>query len=161
MNRLPIALLTALLALPACRFPRADDSLEPNNDLVGATRLIAGETVQGRANEGDADCFAIEVSAPGTLVFQLADLGHEDAAAFTVSGPDGSDLYRDRRFRGRRMGDAEVAAAGASLRRTEQGYELRVPAATPGRYHLVIEEQPAADNLLAFSWDYRLRVDVE
>lgn len=159
-----------LLLLPllwaGCTHTRPDDALEPNNTGEQATPLTPGTPVQGRANQGNPDVFALEVPAgKAAVVFRLESLGLEDCAAFTITGPGAQVLYDDGRFRNcQRPASPPVAVAGArlsSLGGGAQGYELRAPATQAGRYFLTILEQGQADNSFLFSWDYRLTALLE
>ena len=159
------AVATALAALTmtaGCRTTRSEDALEPNDDAQAATVLVAGQAVEGRANQGNLDVFAVDAAADQTILFRLESLGLEDCAKFTVTDPDGRTLYRDSGFTCERGPEPEVQAEGVTFTRVEGfGYELRIPAATAGTYLLTIDERGQADNIFAFSWDYRVTATVE
>ncbi|UCF34324.1 MAG: hypothetical protein JSV78_03280 [Phycisphaerales bacterium] len=161
-SSLLMTLVVFMLLAGGCRTTRPDDALEPNNDFQTATRLTSGQPVDGRANEGNPDVFAIDATAGQNISYRLEDRGLEDCAAFTVTGPGNVILYRDGHFFCGRGPAPETIADGVTFNEVPDfGYELRVPAATAGTYFLTIEELGQADNLFKYSWDYRLTAVVE
>lgn len=146
-------------------FARSDDALEPNDDTAHATPLTAGQSVKGRANQGNADVFSLQAAEGNRLVFRLESLGLEDCPAFTVTGPDGQVLYRDQTYRchNGHQGQPAERVAGAEVTRTQSpsGYEVRAPAARAGTHFLTIHEQGEADNVAPYSWDYQLTAQLE
>ncbi|HYV46724.1 MAG TPA: hypothetical protein VFA20_17790 [Myxococcaceae bacterium] len=162
--------LLALTTACSCShlLARPEDALEPNDDLAHATPLTAGQAVQGRANQGNADVFSLQVPEAGKrLLFRLENRGLENCPAFTVTGPDRRQvLYRDDWFRchavrGSRPQPAERVEGAALSPTAGSGYELRVPAAAAGPYFLTISEQGEADNLFPLGWDYQLTAELE
>ncbi len=154
-------LAIALLALPMCgcpRFPRPEDSLEPNDTTETATALEVGVPVTARVVPGNLDIFKIAAGPGEMLVFALESQGEEDCAAFTVTGPDEAELFADQHlFCGDRDFDAPITAEGAVLDTgTEGRYMLSVPAEVAGDYFLTIKELGQVDNIFDFSWLYRL-----
>jgi hypothetical protein len=161
-----ILTLSLVGGMLSCRpSARPDDALEPNDDFEHATILTAGQAVTARANQWNADVFAFNCEAKGTIVFSLQSLGHEDCAAFTVTGPNGEILYQDSGTSCSDRGPWEKPAMQAEgVKFTEVkdfGYEIDVPANTVGTYFLQIVERSQADNILPFSWDYRLTVTIK
>lgn len=161
-------LIALLLLVTGCpQGNRPDDALEPNDDASQATPLTPGQPIEARANQDNPDVFSLEVPAAGTIVFRVESRGLENCPAFTASAPDGTVLYEDRHeFCKRRAVEAQKAPGVEMLLLDVQGsdigaYELRAPASQPGRYLLTILEQGRVDNLLPFSWDYRLTARVE
>lgn len=159
---LAVLLIGTLTTTTGCRTTRSEDALEPNDTTQTATVLTAGQAVEGRANQGNLDLFAVEAAADQTILFRLESLGLEDCAKFTVSDPAGQTLYRDSGSTCDRGPEPDVQAEGVTFTRVEGfGYELRIPAATAGTYLLTIDERGQADNIFAFSWDYRVTATVE
>lgn len=150
-----------VLAIAGCKKARPDDALEPNNNFQSATVLTAGQTLTGRANQGNVDVFAFKSEARRLIVFSLQSIGMEDCAAFTVTAPDGGILYQDSDSFCDKTRERAVRAAGVRFAKVKDfGYEIRVPAETAGTYFLSINERGRADNIYPFSWDYRIKADV-
>ncbi len=160
--RVAAVLIGALTITAGCRTTRSEDALEPNDNAQAATLLVAGQAVEGRANQGNLDVFAIDAAADPTILLRLESLGLEDCAKFTVTDPGGRTLYRDSGFTCERGPEPQVQAEGVTFTRVEGfGYELRIPATTAGTYLLTIDEHGQADNIFPFSWDYRVTATVE
>jgi len=161
----PLALAVLWMGCPRV-LARSDDSFEPNDDLAHASSLTAGQTVKGRANQGNADVFSLQgVPAGSRILFRLESLGLENCPAFTVTGPGDQVLYRDDTYRCSKGRNSKPQPAqsveGAALTVVQTGYELRVPAATAGTHFLTIDEQGEADNMFPLGWDYQLTAQLE
>ena len=149
------------LSLSGCPgFPRPEDSLEPNDTKETATDLEIGVPVNARAVQGNPDVFRLAADPGELLIFTLESLGEEDCAAFTVNGPDDTELFADQHFFcGDRGFDPPFAVDGAGLNTgLDGGYVLSVPADGTGDYFLTINELGEVDNFFDFSWLYRLTV---
>lgn len=158
-----VVFVIGLLALPLCgcpRFPRPEDNLEPNNTRETATELEAGVPVEARAVQGNTDVFRFAAGPGELLIFTLESLGEDDCAAFTVTGPDDTELFADQHFFcGDRGTEPPFAVDGAELNTGTQGrYVLSVPAEVGGDYFLAINELGEVDNFFDFSWLYSLTV---
>ena len=144
---------------------RSDDAFEPNDDFAHASPLTAGQAVKGRANQGNLDVFSLQAGAGKRILFRLESLGLENCPAFTVTGPGDQVLYRDDSYRCSKGRNSKPQPAqsveGAALTTVQNGYELRVPAATAGTYFLTVDEQGEADNMFPLSWDYQLTAELE
>ena len=162
MLRRPLPVVLSVYWMSCLHCTRPDDGMEPNDDIEHATRLIVGQTVDGRANQGDDDVFLLDVERLSTVVYRMESMGLEDCPTFTASGSTGDVLYRDVHFNCRRGPEPAEQVSGAGLTLVPGfGYELRVPATCAGTYLLIIHEQGMADNIAPFSWDYRLTVSLE
>lgn len=164
----PRSILLATVLLTGCpRGARPDDALEPNDSPESATPLTPGQPVEARANQGNPDVFSVEAPEGRTLVFLAESRGLENCPAFTVTGPGGQALFEDVHSHCSRVAEEPRKAEGVEFHMrfgagtSAEAYELRIPTAQPGRYLLTILEQGRADNVAAFSWDYRLTARVE
>jgi len=158
-NAVVVAIGIVILPLCGCPgFPRPEDGLEPNDTKETATMLEVGVPVEARAVQGDPDVFRVSAGPARLLILTLESLGEEDCAAFTVTGPDGTELFADQHhFCGDRGYEPPVAVAGADLNtETEGRHVLSVPAEVGGDYFLTINELGEVDNFFDFSWLYRL-----
>lgn len=156
---LPLGLF---VLLSGCRFPRDDDELEDNDTLETATVLVANTPIEARCNQGDKDVFRFDCPRTGTLVFRIEHRGLEELPSFTVTAPDGRDVYRDGSFITRRRARPELIEPRARMDESTDGiYQIRVAPAEPGPWFLTIEEMGAADNHFLFAWDYRVSASVE
>ncbi len=147
----------AVCSLVACAPPRADDALEPNDDRDSATLLSPGVAVKGRANEHDADVFAVQAAADSRIVFVAADRGLERCPKFQVHDPGGVELV------GQPVTGACEAASGetrlipgALLQDLGDAVSIEVPAARAGAYFLTIMEDGGEDSVAPLSWDYEV-----
>ena len=156
-----LGVCAAACGTTGCRTARPDDALEPNDDLASATRLVAGQAVEGRANQGNPDVFAIQAAAGQTIVLRLESKGNEDCAAFQVTAPSGTVVYEDKGATCTSLERAQPTASASLTVVQGFGYELRVTAAETGLYDLTINELGQADNVFPFSWDYRLTATLE
>jgi len=152
--------LFALLLCGCPRFPRSEDSLEPNDTRDTATTLEVGVPITARAVQGDPDVFRYTAGPGELLIFTLESLGEEDCPAFIVTGPDDTELLADQHFFcGDRSFDPPFLVNGASLNTEMEGrYVLSVPTDAGGDYFLTINELGEVDNFFDFSWLYRLTV---
>ena len=159
---LSAVILLLPLLLGGC--PRPEDDLEPNDTPGTATVLTVGQAVVGRVVQGNPDVFAVTAGPEEIVVFAMESLGEEEAdcAAFTVTGPDETVLYQDRNTYCGRYGTEPIVVEGAALEEVPGfGFELRVPAASQGRYVLTVVEKGQVDNIFTFSWQYSITATVE
>ncbi len=152
--------LFALLLCGCPRFPRMEDGFEPNDTREMATTLEVGVPITARAVQGNPDVFKFMADPGELLIFTLESLGEEDCVAFTVTGPDGTELFADQHFFcGDRGFEPPLTVNGVGLNMgMEDRYVLSVPADAGGDYFLTINELGEVDNLFDFSWLYRLTV---
>ena len=163
VGMLGLVTIAATFLLGGC--PRLDDGLEPNDTIASATVLTAGVPLTARVLQSTNDVFSIEASAGDTVLFRMESLGSAEVCPlFTVTGPDGTILYREPVTLCRGFGtiDPEIQVNGSSLTIVPGiAFELRVPADMSGPYFIAIYEGAQADNIFAFSWDYQITATLD
>ncbi len=158
-----VLLFGLLLALAGCRSAcmRDDDSLEANDWLDEATPMRLGEPIEARANEGDPDAFVVEVPAGRTLVWEATHRGKENNAGFDLYGPGFARIEWERADAGAFAGATFEGVTNPDKHWQYATYRFRVTPTREGRYYMIITEHGQADNMLPFSWDYRLTATLE
>ncbi len=157
-----LLVVTAGLCLGGC--PRPDDLFEPNDTTATATPLEPGVPITASVAQSTSDVFAIEVMAGQTVLFRIESLDFEVCPLFSAIGPDGTILYEEPLTRCRSFDVIEpnVQVEGSSLTIIpDEAFELRIPAATNGRYFITIFEGGEADNIFNYNWAYRLTATLE
>ena len=154
-----IAAAAVLASMAGC--PRPEDILEPNNTPDTATRLMPGVPVEGRVIQGNPDIFVITGSGNQTLVFSLESLGEENCNSLRVVGPGDQTLYEDTNQFCGRVGAVSVVQQGGMLELLGEDVRLTIRADAPGDYFLYLYERGEADNILDFSWRYRLTATMQ
>lgn len=157
------ACLILLVSVAGCPKPR-EDSLEPNDSPEQATSLPLDTPLTARAIQFNPDVFVTPLQGgQGQLLNYLFESlgGDEECMGFTVTAPDGTNLYEDTNFTCAKGPQDTIRVPGANLVFTRDiGYSLVVPATATGNYFLTIEQKPQADNVFPFFTDYRINAHV-
>jgi len=161
MAHLSWAILLTILSCTGCVEQRPDDALEPNDTLEDATEITIGIPIEARANQGNSDVFKIEVDADEILSIDLVSLGKENCPGFTLIDPSAQVLFKDASARCRRIGQPEIHDAAVEFQINGEDYFFQTETTVSGYYYFTITEGRDADNILSYSWDYRLTVTVE
>lgn len=144
--------------------PRPDDTFEPNDTIATATPLEPGVPITASVAQRNIDVFGVEAMAGQTVLFRIEDLDFEVCPIFSAANSDGTILYEEPVMlcRGFASIDPTIQVEGSSLTIIQnEAFELRIPAATDGRYFISIYEGGMADNIFTFNWSYRLTATFE
>lgn len=183
-----VFVLISIVTLHGSIDPLFDDSLEPNDNLQSATRLVPGKTIKGRAIEDNHDIFSIEAKAGQTIVFNLEDPIISKEPRFRVIGPGNEILYKDtdKVFAERIHPKYDLPAgstddeyakwmtdaitppkttlpSGVTFEEIKKyGFKIHVPAKVSGIYYLEILERKLNHSQTPINiWSYHLTVSIE